>query len=112
MPARGIHVPSWVSIAKPGERVQDRVIAHRLLLVLGSGEHKSAIACEQFERPQYFLCLAGQGNDMRRLHLHALGGNSPTCVARIAVSVSAIRHLHARCGSYPTFRVPLGACRT
>ncbi len=72
-----------LSIAKSVERVQDRVVAHGLLLVHGSREYQSSIACGQFERPQYFHGVTGQGNNMRRVHLHALGWNGPTCFIQI-----------------------------
>jgi len=43
-----------VSIAKPVECVENRVVAHRFVFIIGSGERESAIARKQLERPQYF----------------------------------------------------------
>src|ERR1700722_16056096 len=37
-----------ISIAKPVERIEDRVVAHGLFLIVGSWENKVSIASKQF----------------------------------------------------------------
>jgi hypothetical protein len=72
-----------LSVAEPVERIQNRVVADGFSLVIGTGEHEFPVARKQLERPQDFDSLSGQWNYMRRVHLHTLCRNSPTCLVQI-----------------------------
>jgi len=70
-------------IAQSIQSTQNRVVAHRNVLVVGTWEHQSAIAREQFERQQYFHGLTGQGNDVRHGHLHPFRWNHAGHVIKV-----------------------------
>src|ERR1035441_6183306 len=72
-----------ITIAKPVEGVENCVVADGLFLVASASEHKVAVACDLLERTQDFHGLAGQWNDMRSLHLHALRWNRPARLIQI-----------------------------
>jgi len=83
MPVHGSVPGHPVAISKPVERVENCVVADGLFLVASASEHKRAVACDLLSARKNFHGLAGQRNDMRSLHLHALRRNGPTGLIQI-----------------------------
>src|SRR5258708_7707300 len=70
-------------IAQTIQRKQDCIVAHWLLLVVRSGENQPSIPCEQTESTHHCDRLSRQGDNMGRIHLHALGWNIPARTVQI-----------------------------
>src|ERR1700733_1856045 len=73
-------------VAHPLQRLQNCVIAHRLLRVTVSGKEKRACAGESVQRPYNLDRLLRKRNNMGRPHLHPFGGNVPSLLLKVKLA--------------------------